>query len=60
MQITILAALLKRGEQIFLEERQLPSNKYFVMESVNKIKSLVSSQAEKTKADTFDPQFFGG
>lgn len=28
------------------------------MESVNKIKSLVSSQAEKTKADTFDPQFF--
>ena len=30
------------------------------MESVNKIKSLVSSQAEKTKADTFDLQFFGG
>ena len=44
----------------FLEQRQLPINKYFVMESVNKIKSLVSSQAEKTKADTFDPQFFGG
>lgn len=60
MQITICAALLKRGEQIFLEERHLPTNKYFVMESVNKIKSLVSSQAEKTKADTFDPQFFGG
>ena len=60
MQITICAALLKRGEQIFLEERQLPTNKYFVMESVNKIKSLVSSQAEKTKVDTFDPQFFGG
>lgn len=60
MQITICAALLKRGEQIFLEERELPTNKYFVMESVNKIKSLVSSQAEKTKADTFDPQFFGG
>lgn len=46
--------------KFFLEERQLPTNKYFVMESVNKIKSLVSSQAEKTKADTFDPQFFGG
>lgn len=60
MQITICTALLKRGEQIFLEERQLPTNKYFVMESVNKIKSLVSSQAEKTKVDTFDPQFFGG
>ena len=60
MQITICAALLKRGEQIFLEERQLPTNKYFVMESVNKIKSLVSSQAEKTKAETFDPQFSGG
>ena len=60
MQITICAALLKGGEQIFLEERQLPTNKYFVMESVNKTKSLVSSQAEKTKADTFDPQFFGG
>ena len=26
MQITICAALLKRGEQIFLEERQLPTN----------------------------------
>lgn len=60
MQITICAALLKHGEQIFLEERELPTNKYFVMESVNKIKSLLSSQAEKTKADTFDPQFFGG
>ena len=46
--------------KFFLEERQLPTNKYFVMESVNKIKSLVSSQAEKTKADTFDLQFFGG
>ena len=60
MQITICVALLKRGEQNFLEERQLPTNKYFDMESVNKIKSLVSSQAEKTKADTFDLQFFGG
>ena len=45
MQITICVALLKRGEQNFLEERQLPSNKYFVMESVNKIKSFVSSKA---------------
>ena len=60
MQITICVALLKRGEQNFLEERQLPSNKYFVMEIVNKIKSLVASQAEKTEADTFDPQCFGG
>lgn len=60
MQITICVAMLKRGEQNFLEERQLPSNKYFVIESVNKIKSLFSSQDEKTKADTFDPQCFGG
>lgn len=60
MQITICVARLKRGEQDFLEERQLPSNKYFVIESVNKIKSVFSSRAEKTKADTFDPQCFGG
>ena len=43
----------------FLEERQLPSNKYFVIESEDKIKSSFSGQAGKTKAEIFDPQCFG-